>query len=464
MRRRIFFLCFGILLSISLGVFYVSLKKEEKVSLGLMSGTSMDGIDGALIRTDGYFSIEELGHVSVTYKPEFHQLLKAAEYLVRACQGDMQKAHKAHFLTYFREYLKEVIHLNPEDIQTKVEKAVTYLTTALGSSGEGDITLADVIKHSTQLHSQVVFELLNQRGYEPHQVDVIGYHGQTLFHKPSQKITIQVGDGQLLADMTGIQVVNDFRSRDVSMGGQGAPFAPLYHQALAVRDQLYPLAVVNCGGIANISMIRGKKFEDLIGYDTGPGNGLVDLWVKQKTRFVEQMDVDGRYGKRGKVLEDILKKLYECSLIVDGRNYFEKVPPKSLDINDLKLIPDLDGVILEDGCATLEAFTADSIVKSLNFFPGLQPKQWVLVGGGWYNPVIREELMKRIKSKFGEECQVHLAEEIGWNNKAMEAQIFAYLAVRSLKKLPISVPETTKVPEPLTGGRLHIPQAEKVPS
>jgi anhydro-N-acetylmuramic acid kinase len=426
------------------------------LSIGLMSGTSMDGIDAALIRTDGEHKIEELGHVFLPYNDEcpiFHSLLKAAEYVVCMNEGNIEAAHQMDFNEAFYDYLRNVIQMNSEDASNMVCQACVYMH----NNPDIPITLAEVICSSTELHSKAVQKLLKVTNYRANQIDIIGYHGQTLFHRPATGITIQVGNGQELADALNIPVINDFRSRDVAHGGQGAPFAPLYHQALAIRDNLCPLAVVNCGGIANISLIGGIDYESLLGYDTGPGNGLVDLFVKQRTNFGEHMDHDGKYGGKGKTHYSIIEKLYQYSIIRGGENYFKSKPPKSLDVNDFKLIPELNNLSIEDGCATLEAFTADSIVTSLNLVSTFQPKHWVLAGGGWHNPVIRQELETRVKAKFGNDTKVHLAEEIGWNNKAMEAQIFAYLAVRSLQNQPISVPETTKVPRPLSGGHAYTP-------
>jgi anhydro-N-acetylmuramic acid kinase len=353
------------------------------LSIGLMSGTSMDGIDAALIRTDGQFQVEELGNIFIDYTQEFHQLLKGAEYLVRHFHGEMHQAHRTNFLKYFREYLSSVIHLSEAEIEKVVKKATLYLH----QDEQASITLADIIEHSTRLHAQAVSKLLQQVALKPGGVDVIGYHGQTLYHAPGQQITIQVGDGALLANQTGIAVICDFRIQDVKMGGQGAPLAPLYHQALAVRDNIYPLVVVNCGGLANITIIKGKEFANLLAFDTGPGNGLIDLFVKQKTNFSENMDYNGQYGNSGKVHDDILEKLYKHSIQIEGRNYFEMSPPKSLDVNDLKMIPELDGIDINDGCATLEAFTADSIVKGFDFVSNFQPKRWVLAGGGGLIPL-----------------------------------------------------------------------------
>lgn len=421
------------------------------LSIGLMSGTSMDGIDAALLETDGSVNlIRELGNVSISYDANFKTLLKAAEHAIRKSHGDMSKA-TLFFPNALENYLLE-LGISKNEIADKLVNFTNYLKTP-------SITLSDVISHSTYLHGVAVKKLLEEFGYTSKQIDVVGYHGQTMFHRPVDNISVIVGNGQMLADDIGITVVNDFRSNDIAAGGQGAPFAPLYHQALALKDKKMPVAFVNCGGISNITLVNGEHESDLLAYDTGPGNGLIDRFVKQRTQGKESMDTDGHYGKKGKVNEATLKKLYEKSILVNGKNYFSLSPPKSLDIGDMTLIAELDALSLEDACRTLEVFTADSIINSLQLINTNIPKYWVLVGGGWYNPIIRAELEKKLHQTLGEDTQVFTADEIGWNSQAMEAQVFAYLAVRSLQNKPLSFPTTTRVPQPVSGGRTYIPHS-----
>lgn len=427
------------------------------VSIGLMSGTSMDGIDAALLETDGMGHIVELGHTALAYAPPFKVLLKAAEFAVRRCEGDMHRARDI-YTRAITDYLSTELKIPATHLNHKLTLLAIYL---YGPDAKPDaIQLDDVIHHSTQLHAQAVQQLLANTGYEASQIDVIGYHGQTLFHRPAMGITVQVGDGQALADQLGIAVVNDFRRRDVAAGGQGAPFAPIYHQALAIRDNKIPLAVVNCGGIANMTLIHSEHEADLVGFDTGPGNGLIDRLIRQRTNGEEDMDADGKYGKHGAVNQSLLDMLYKKAIIKEGKNYFASYPPKSLDYGDLTLIPELGAphIPLEDACKTLEAFTADTIVQSLTLTPNTIPQHWILAGGGWKNPVIREELEQRLQQKMGEAVTVQTADDAGWHSQALEAQIFAYLAVRSLKNLPISTPGTTRVPHPLSGGHAHMPR------
>lgn len=380
--------------------------KKKYIALGLMSGTSMDGIDAALIRTDGEDYVEERASIAIPYTSEIKNILNNAESHIRAS-----------------------IHSH------KVE---------------------DITNLSTSLHIQAIRALLDKAKYSTKDVDVIGYHGQTMYHNPEEKISIILGDGELMTQELGVTVVNDFRRNDINHGGRGAPFAPLYHLALAKRDNKIPVAIVNCGGIANITIISDTNPEHMIAYDTGPGNGLIDRLVRARTNGKEHMDANGKYGLTGKVHEDVLEMLYEKSTFKNGQNFFYQHGPKALDINDMRLISELDDLSLEDACRTLEAFTADSIVRSIK---GATPSHWILAGGGWNNPVILTELKERVTKVSPTPPSILTADDVGWDGAALEAQIFAYLAVRTIRELPLSFPNTTGVPHPVSGGKIHTPQA-----
>lgn len=414
-----------------------------QTAIGLMTGSSMDGIDAVILRTDGESYAEHIAGESVSYGPEFHLLLRIAEYAVQREKGDLKLAEK-HFNQHIHKYLQE----------KGLSEKLPSLNEELGQK----LTLANVINKLTTLHGQLVQSLMNKA--EVKDVDVIGFHGQNLYHNPVQKLTIQVGDGQLLANMTGIPTVNDFRSNDVLHGGQGAPLAPMYHRVLACRDKLYPVAVVNCGGIANISIIYGPQEEDVIGFDVGPGNALVDRYVRYKTDGREFMDLDGQYGKKGMVDRYVLALLQERAIVNYKDDFLKASPPKSLDARNFALIPELDSLSFEDACATLEAFTAKCIVGSIDLIEQAAPKVWVLAGGGWNNPVITGFLKQLLIDKIGLEVKVMTADEVGWNSKYIEVEIFAYLAVRSLKGLPISMPQITGVSRPMLGGRRYDPVAK----
>lgn len=422
--------------------------KKTYFAIGLMSGTSMDGIDAALIETDGEFQVIEHQQHSISYDHDFHILLKAAEYSVNLHQGNIAQAN-----LYFTENLIQFLQreLQIHDTQSYIQKFADFLKV------DHQINLVDIQNKSAEYHINAVAMLLKKTNINKNNIDVIGYHGQTLYHQPKQKCSIQIGDGQLLAKKINCTVVNNFRNNDIQHGGEGAPFAPIYHHALAARDHLFPCVVVNCGGIANISVIIDHDVNHIIGFDTGPGNVLIDRFVRFKTNGQENMDRDGNYGKNGKINQLILEKLYTAGLTEQQKDYFQRKPPKSLDSNHLTLFPELMGLSIEDGCATLAAFTAQTIVESIYLIDITPPTLWALTGNGWKNLAIKEQLKLCLQKNLKHEFQMKSVDEIGWNSQTMEAQLFAYLAVRRLKNLPISFPNTTRAPRPLIGGEIFVP-------
>jgi anhydro-N-acetylmuramic acid kinase len=246
-----------------------------------MSGTSMDGIDAALLRTNGEQELSDLGQLSLEYDHEFKILLKVAEKAVKSCLGDIRKANE-NLLDVLDRYLVEVLQLGNESQRTaKSQHLLNYLNDFLSVeeflSPLPLITLPRIIERSTCLHILAVQKLLAKCNLSASEVALIGYHGQTLYHAAASQVSVIVGDCQRMANALGIPVVGNFRANDVRSGGQGAPFAPLYHQALARRDAMQSLAVVNCGGIANITVISGGE---VYAFDTGPGNGLLDNFVR----------------------------------------------------------------------------------------------------------------------------------------------------------------------------------------
>lgn len=416
-------------------------------SIGLMSGTSMDGIDCALIKTDGTPQhVQPMTFTSLAYDRRFHLLLKASEYLVRKYQGNLNLVEQ-YFQSGLEEYAHNQLNIEAENLKAQYDELCHYLI----EHGEA-LSFQSIIRHSTELHAQAVKMLIDKVGLNEKDINIVGYHGQTLYHRPQEQMSIIIGDGQYLANLLNIAVVCDFRANDIAQGGQGAPFAPIYHQALAVRDGLTPLCVVNCGGIANLSIIPDDSPHSLLAFDSGPGNGLIDQFVRLRTHGQHSMDEDGEFGKQGKINTKAFEALYMRGVLVNNQNYLVKAPPKSLDIGDLQLVPELDALSLEDGCRTLEAFTADTIVQSLKFVSHV-PTTWILAGGGWHNPIILDELNTRLHQAYAQTFSIKTADEINWNGQALEAQIFAYLAVRHLKNLPFSFPGTTSVKTPMTGGR-----------
>lgn len=425
------------------------------LSIGLMSGTSMDGIDGALIRTTGTPEVvESLLSDSLSYTIPFKRLLKALEYGVRKYKGNLQKAF-SHYPEDICAYLREALHMSDQEVDFALKEMSADLYGKKVALEQ--FQAHDVINKSTDLHGKVVEKLLKKIGRDPDEIALIGYHGQTLYHQPQRGISVIVGNGQRLAQKTHINVITHFRQADVAAGGQGAPFAPLYHQALATCDHRLPVAVINCGGIANITFIPTANPQDLIAFDTGPGNGLIDAFVRYKTKGAHQMDMNGAFGRQGSPKEEVLERLWEQGVCKEQKNYFNLPAPKSLDIGDLCLIEALKALSLEDGCATLATFTVQTIMHSLNYYPHDPPSLWIVAGGGWKNPLIYDGLLHAL-SQLQKNIRLFRADEIGWDGAALEAQIFAYLAVRSQQGLPLSYPGTTGVSAPLTGGVLFTPK------
>lgn len=383
--------------------------REPLTAVGLMSGTSLDGVDAALLSTDGERITGFGPALTLPYSPEFRSAL-------RACLG--QKP------------------------QPSWQATITALT---------------------ERHAEAVATLLARAGLAA--VDVIGFHGQTVWHDPEHRETIQIGEAQHLADRLQVAVVADFRTADVHAGGQGAPLVPLYHQALA-REIEKPLAVVNLGGVANITWIGpgigpgiGPRIdpkiglgigpaEELLAFDTGPGNALIDDWVRAATGAA--FDADGRLARAGHADRARLDRWLE-------HPYFRRRPPKSLDRNAFAgLLDELHGLTAADGAATLAAFTAVAIGRATAFLP-LPPRRWLLGGGGRHNGVLAALIAQAVAAP------VAPVEAVGWRGDALEAEAFAFLAVRTLRGLPLSLPTTTGVPAPQPGGRLWLPGGTTAP-
>jgi anhydro-N-acetylmuramic acid kinase len=290
---------------------------------------------------------------------------------------------------------------------------------------ERDMTLA---------HADVVRGLLKEHGLKSADIDVIGFHGHTILHRPREQLTWQIGDGGLLAARTGIDVVCEFRNADVAEGGEGAPLVPLFHAALA--GQLgRPVAALNIGGVANVTWLGADG--DILAFDTGPGNALIDDWMLTHTG--RACDENGACAARGKVDRTIVDRFL-------AHPYFSRTPPKSLDRNEFDPSP-VERLSVEDGAATLTAFTAEAAAAAARHFPA-PVRRWIVTGGGRRNAT----LLRAIANATG--VAVETAEQVGWDGDALEAQAFAYLAVRSLKGLPLSLPRTTGVSRPMPGGQL----------
>ena len=352
------------------------------LALGLMSGTSLDGVDAALLTTDG----EDV--------------------------GAMGPCRTTPYPAALRDRLRSVL------------------------GGTGDV--ASVERDITLFHAEVVRGLLAEAGLAPSQVGLIGFHGHTILHRPDQRRTWQIGDGALLAAETGIAVVNDFRSADVAAGGQGAPLVPVFHRALA-RSLGAPLAVLNLGGVGNVTWIGADGA--LLAFDTGPGNALIDDWALRHTG--RPVDEDGRMAAAGRADPAAERRFLD-------HPYFGRTPPKSLDRDDFGAVATalVAGLAPADGAATLTVLTAAAVAAAAAHFPR-PAKRWLVCGGGRRNPQVMAALRARL------DAPVDAVEAVGWDGDAVEAQAFAYLAVRTWRGLPITYPETTGIDRPLGGGRIH---------
>jgi anhydro-N-acetylmuramic acid kinase len=364
-------------------------RKAMMTAIGLMSGTSLDGIDVALIETDG----ERVAAFGPTgYRP----------------YTDFERG-------LLREALAEAVSLSRRDARPGV----------IGEA-ERAVTLA---------HAEAVAAFIAQNRIVWEDIDIVGFHGQTVLHRPAQRLTVQIGDAMTLAKAIRVPVMHDFRAADVAAGGQGAPFVPAYHRALAQSLSCEgPICVVNIGGVSNITYIDGA--DTLIACDTGPGNALLDDFMLRVTG--QPFDRDGRLAAEGCPDADWIARALK-------HPFFTLPPPKSLDRNDFASLV-LHDMMPTDGAATLTAFTAAAIARIIPLLPKV-PEKWIVAGGGARNPMMLEMLRERVAP-----ATVEPADAFGWSIDAMEAQAFGYLAARGLKGLPLSYPATTGVPVPMTGG------------
>jgi anhydro-N-acetylmuramic acid kinase len=292
-------------------------------------------------------------------------------------------------------------------------------------------------------HFDAAAAFLAANGLSWRDLDLIGFHGQTVLHERPTAAgvgrTVQLGDGERLARRAGVPVAFDFRTADVAAGGEGAPLAPVYHAARAAASGLEaPVAVLNLGGVANITLIP----EDgrLFAFDTGPANGMIDLWVQSRTE--RRYDEGGALARAGRVDHAVLGALL-------AHPYFLAEGPKSLDRYDFPLDP-VERLSLEDGAATLTAFTAATVALGVRACPET-PRALIACGGGRHNPALMQAIAERL------DAPVMAAEDLDWRGDAIEAEAFAYLAARCVRGLPISFPGTTGVPAPMTGGRVARP-------
>ena len=360
-------------------------------AIGLMSGTSLDGVDAALIATDGE-QIEGFG--PTFYRP----------------YGEAERA-------LLRRAIAEAVQL-------------TERSTRPGILAEAEILV-------TRAHAEAVEGLLAGNDIKLGTIDVVGFPGQTVLHRPKQKLTVQIGDGHALARRLGIIVVQDFRAADIAAGGQGAPLVPVFHRAIVetLRRPL-PVAVLNVGGVANVTYVDGNAA--LIACDTGPGNALLDDFMRARTG--RPYDNDGATAAAGKPDQDLIARVLQDA-------FFDLKPPKSLDRNAFAFAnASLPEFSVADGAATLTALTAAAIARIVPHLPR-PPRSWIVAGGGARNATLMRMLAQNLAP-----ATVETADAVGWSAKDIEAQAFAFLAVRRLRDLPITFPTTSGAPKPLPGG------------
>lgn len=360
---------------------------------GLMTGTVLDGnIDVALIRTDGERVVDFGPYALVPYPGEITAMLQRC---LHEAQG-------------------------------------------WGFEGAEPAVFAQAERALTQAQSAAVLQVVQDAGLDPAEIGAIGFHGQTVLHRPPAQgvpgATRQLGDGALMARITGVDVVYDLRRADVAAGGQGAPLAPVYHAALLEAvgaDQ--STAVLNLGGVGNLSW-RGAEGE-IVGFDTGPANAPINDFLR--ARGLGEMDRDGALALSGAVDEALLAQRLQ-------HPYLAQAFPKSLDRFDFGF--DWVAALSDaDGAATLTAFSAAAVGRALDLLPH-RPARLIVCGGGRHNPALMQALERWAQ------VQVVSADAVGWRGDAIEAECFAFLAVRSLRGLPLSFPTTTGVPGPTRGG------------
>jgi len=374
-----------------------------KTAIGLMSGTSMDGIDAALLRSDGKSQLDILAHDCLTYPPSFRADLKNA----------LQDAD-----------------------------AITTRTERPGN-------LENIERQLTLYHVALVRNLLLKEHKTPDDIDLIGFHGQTVLHRPHMGLTVQLGDGALLAKETGIDVIFDMRSHDMAHGGQGAPLVPAYHRVLAEDLATrggggiqFPVVFVNIGGIANLTYIQKRGLDnDPIAFDCGPGNCLIDQWMEKMAG--QSYDDGGMAGLAGRCDDKIVAAYLD-------HPFFHLNKTHALDWRDFAPLSPDSGLSWEDGAATLSFVTAAGIFHFLRLLPEM-PKNFIISGGGSKNRAIMAALHQLAGKR---DITILTAQECGLNADFMEAEAWGYLAIRARHSLPLTFPTTTGVSQALSGGIL----------
>ena len=378
------------------------MKNKLYTAIGLMSGTSMDGVDASLIRSNGIDEFTNILDKYYEYDDSLHQELIDLRNLI----------------------------LVDEDLRKYSNR------------------LSELEREITIFHSKVVNEISLKYNDE---IDFIGFHGQTIFHNPEKKITKQLGEGNLLSQIVNKRVIYDFRQEDLKNNGQGAPLTPIFHHLLSQNINKkykieFPVCFINIGGISNITKISKKNEvveENLEAFDLGPGNCLIDEWIRKNSN--KNFDLGGSIAKSGKINQLILNQIID--------NFKIESYEKSLDIKDFD-ISFARGLSLEDGCATITNFTAYLIAKGIEHsnLNGTKPIKYLVCGGGRKNSF----LIQNIKDYLSNNKNISLdtIDKYSYDGDYVESQAFGYLAIRSFLNLPISFPKTTGCKTPTVGGKL----------
>ena len=377
------------------------MKKKLFSAMGLMSGTSMDGVDVSIIKSDGYDEVELIFDQYFEYDIDLYRQLSTLRDKIKSSE-DLTK------------YSKE---------------------------------LRDLERVLTIFHAEKISKIALKNEIE---IDLIGFHGQTIFHNPQIKITKQLGDGNLLSQLLKKPVIYDFRQADIDNNGQGAPLTPIYHRLLVNNflnkekdNSAQPICIVNIGGISNATIINdiSNNIEnDLIAYDIGPGNCLIDEWIRNNSNLT--FDEDGKIAKSGKIDQLILNQAID--------NFKIETYSKSLDVKEFD-ISFARGLSLEDGCSTITEFTAYLIAEGIKFLNKNNSNKYLFCGGGRKNKFLIESIIRNSnlnKNNFD------MIDNFQLNGDYIESQAFAYLAIRSKLNLPISFPNTTRCNAPVIGGKL----------
>ena len=378
------------------------MKNKLYTAIGLMSGTSMDGVDLSLIKSDGFDQF-------IKILDEYH------EY-----DDDLRKQ-----LVDLRNLI-----LNHNDL------------------GKYYKQLNDLERGITLFHSKIVNNVLLK--YK-NKIDLVGFHGQTIFHDPEKKNSKQLGDGKLLSQLVKRSVIFDFRQADLKNDGQGAPLTPIFHNLLATilkkKNQIkFPVSIINIGGISNITNLNEKSTteDDIVAFDLGPGNCLIDDWVRKNSK--KNFDENGLIGKSGKIDQLILNQVIENFKI---NSYDVSLDVKDFDISFAR------GLTLEDGCATITSYTGYLIAKGIEYLHNQNindSMRCLICGGGRKNDFLLECIKSHLINK--DNIILEPIEKYGFDGDYIESQAFGYLAIRSFLKLPISFPNTTGCGTPTTGGVL----------